>query len=315
MRLHTLFPRCLLTLVVISVMGSVAQCSSNAASEDRDASRLVKQGEKLNGEGKQAEAIVLYRRALQISPTLFDAHQDMGIALDLQGDYEQARLQFDKALVLATPDQQPQALRALAVSFAFEGKAKQSERYEQQVFDARAAKSDFSGAGEIANEMGRIALESGDLDDAFKWYQIGYEMALRKPSLEDNYRSLWDFRWAHAQARIAARRGQAEEAQKQVAAAKAALEKARNPEQEKFFPYLTGYVAFYLGDNQTAITELQKADQRDPFILALLGQAYEKSGDKTHGLDCYRKVMAANTHNPANAFARPLARKRLAGNS
>ena len=90
---------------------------------------------------------------------------------------------------------------------------------------------------------------------------------MRKTDMKEADKNLWAFRWAHAQARIAARRGQRDEAQKQVAAAKAALDKANNPDQAPFFPYLTGYVAFYGGDYKTAITELGKANQEDPFIL------------------------------------------------
>lgn len=305
-----------LRLLVACVMGLLLAGSlsalSSGASAENDPAKLVKEGEKLNSEGKQAEAIALYQQALQIKPDLFDAHLAMGIALDLQGKFDDARLELQKATVLATPDQQQQALRAMAVSYAFQQKAGEAEKYEKQVFDARAAHEDFSGAGEIADEMGRIALESGDLDNAYKWYQIGYKTALQKPSLDENYKNLWEFRWAHAQARIAARRGNADEAKKDVAAAKAALDRAKNPQQERFFPYLAGYVAFYLGDYKTAITDLQAADQRDPFILALLGEAYEKSGEKDQAMDCYRKVMTLNNHNPGNAFARPLARTKLA---
>jgi tetratricopeptide (TPR) repeat protein len=146
-----------------------------------------------------------------------------------------------------------------------------------------------------------------------RWYERGYETALRKSDLKDTEKSLWQFRWAHAQARIAARRGQKEEAQKQVAAAKAALDRANDPDQSIFYPYLVGYVAFYTGDYKTAIAELEKASQRDPFILSLLAQAHEKSGDQARALEYYRKVMASNGHGPSNAFARPLARKKLAG--
>jgi tetratricopeptide (TPR) repeat protein len=125
-------------------------------------------------------------------------------------------------------------------------------------------------------------------------------------------KNLWVFRWEHAQARIAARRGKVEEAQQHVAAAKVALDKTNNADQARFFPYLTGYVAFYTGDYKTAIADLQKADQRDPLILALLGESYEKSGDRSKAMDYYRKVLASNAHNPTNAFARPLANRKLA---
>ena len=96
-----------------------------------------------------------------------------------------------------------------------------------------------------------------------------------------------------------------DEAQKQVAAAKVALEKANNPDQAQFFPYLTGYVAFYGGDYKTAITELEKASQEDPFILVLLAQSYEKAGDAARAREYYGKVMANNGHGPTECFCAP----------
>jgi tetratricopeptide (TPR) repeat protein len=92
-----------------------------------------------------------------------------------------------------------------------------------------------------------------------------------------------------------------------------ALEKANNPDQARFFAYLTGYVAFYGGDYKTAITELEKASPDDPFNLILLAQSHEKAGDAARAKAYYIKVIANNAHNPPNAFARPLARKKLAG--
>jgi tetratricopeptide (TPR) repeat protein len=167
----------------------------------------------------------------------------------------------------------------MAFSDAFESNATEAEKYEKQVFDALMAKPDFEAAAGVANELARIMLESGDFDGATNWYKTGYDTAIRKADMKDTDKNLWVFRWAHAQARIAARRGQRDEAQKQVAAAKAALEKSKNPDQAQFFPYLTGYVAFYDGDYKTAITEFRKASPEDPFILMLLAQSYEKAGD------------------------------------
>jgi tetratricopeptide (TPR) repeat protein len=123
---------------------------------------------------------------------------------------------------------------------------------------------------------------------------------------------LWNFRWEHAQARIAARRGNIAAAQEHVAAAKAILDKGTNPDQAQFFPYLRGYVAFYGQDYKTALEELLKANQNDPFIQCLLGQTYEKLGEKDKAIESYRKASAAIAHNPPAAYAVPLAKKRLA---
>jgi tetratricopeptide (TPR) repeat protein len=274
---------------------------------------LVKQGQKLNGEGKQDEALALYRQALELLPKLYEAHLASGIALDLKSEYAEARFHFSQALDFAPSEARMQVLQATAISYAFEGKADEAARFEEQIFSVRSGNSDFVGAAGTANELGRIYLESGDLAHAAKWYKVGYDTALKNPDVTDADKSLWLFRWENAQARVAARSGQPEDAQKHVAAARAALDKANNPDQAPFFPYLTGYVAFYAGDYKSAIAELQKADQRDPMILALLGEAYEKAGDHKRALDYYQKVLTSNAHNPANAFARPLAKGKLAG--
>jgi tetratricopeptide (TPR) repeat protein len=299
-------------ILSVFFLAAIAWTQQQPSASGGSPADLVKQGEKLNEEGNQDEALALYSKALQQSPGLYEAHLDAGIALDLKGDYAPAREHFTKAVEIAAPDSKQQALRAMAMSYAFEGNAAEAAKLEQQVFDARVAKPDFTGAAGVANELARICLESGDLEHAYQWYKSGYDTALRQPGLSDPDKNLWLFRWEHAQARMAARRGKSDEAQQHVAAAKAALDKANNPEQARFYPYLTGYVAFYTRDYKTAIADLQKADQSDPLILALLGEAYEKSGDKAQAKEYYKKVLASNAHNPTNAFARPLAKKKLA---
>ena len=173
----------------------------------------------------------------------------------------------------------------------------------------------FEDAAGTANELARIYLESGDFDNAFQWYQTGHLTALLKPNLTPAEKDLWNFRWESALARIRVRQGRNEEAQKHLVAAKALVDKGTNPDQVRFYPYLAGYVALYSGDYKTAIAELQKADQRDPFVLCLLAQAYEKSGDQKQAMDYYRKVLTINQHSPTIAFARPLAEQKLAAKS
>jgi tetratricopeptide (TPR) repeat protein len=277
------------------------------------AADLVQQGQKLSREGKQDEALALYTKALDKSPALYDAHLEMGIALDLKGDYAAAHDHFARAVELAPTDSKTQALRSMAVSYAFDGNPYKAAEPEMTVFNTRLAKGDQVGAAETLNELARIYLESGDPDHAYKWYKMGYTTVGQKTDLSDADKNLWLFRWESAQARVAARRGNAEEARQHVAAAKTALDKANNPDQARFYPYLTGYVAFYTGDFKTAIADLQKADQHDPLNLALLGQAYEKSGDAAQAKAYYSKVLELNVHNPTNAFARPLAKKKLEG--
>jgi len=279
------------------------------AKPTNEAADVIKQGRELNSQGKQDEALALYAKALKLEPNSYDAHLATGIALDLSGKYDEARQHLAKAIELAPAESKIQALKSMEISYAFERKPQEAAKYEQEAFNLQTAAKKFVDAAGTANELARIYLESGDLNSATNWYRNGYSTASMAPEQKD----LWDFRWEHAQARIAARRGQKVEAQKHVAAAKAILDKGTNPNQAIFFPYLTGYVAFYSGDFKTAIADLQQADQKDPFILALIAQAYEKAGDKSQAMDYYRKVLTFNSHNPTNAFARPIAKKAVAG--
>lgn len=68
-------------------------------------------------------------------------------------------------------------------------------------------------------------------------------------------RALWDFRLEHALAR----------------------------QQERFYQYLPGFVAWFTNDTAAAVRELERAagirgNDRDPQIHSYLGLAYEKSG-------------------------------------
>ena len=297
----------ILLIFLISAEVLAAQAPSG-----QEQPEFVKQGQSLLRGGKLEEALALYRETLEATPNSQAANNGAGAVLDLMSKGTEARKYFAKAIEVAqTPQSKAAAQRAMAMSYAFEGDCKRTLEYERMVFDYYASVKDFFQQGETANEAARVCIESGDLDSAHKWYQLGHASGLREPEIKPDRRDLWEFRWEHAQARLAARRGNKAEAEKHVAAAKAALDRGRNPQQAQFFPYLVGYVAFYEGNYKAALEELQRANQNDPFIQCLMAQTYEKLGEKDKALEFYRKAAATTAHNPAGAYARPFAKKKL----
>jgi tetratricopeptide (TPR) repeat protein len=299
-------------LAVLIILPSPAPLRSQAPSQEQQP-EFIKQGQQLMREGKLQDALNLYLRTLQISPDSFSANVAAGNVQDLLGRGQDARPYFSKAIQLAdTPEHKVIAQRAMAMSYAFEGNCKQALKYEQMAFYVYVSAKDFFRQGEIADEAARVCLDTGDLDTAYQWYQTGHESGLKEPDIKPARVDLWNFRREHAQARIAARRGDPAEAQKHVAAAKSVLDKGTNPEQAPFFPYLVGYVAFYGGDYKTALEEFLKANQEDPFIQCMLGQSYEKLGDKDKAREYYLKAAAATSHNPAAAYAVPFSQQKLA---
>jgi len=226
-----------ITSALLVILGSLAPLFAQAPAQQQQP-EFVKQGQQLMREGKLQEALALYRQTLQTSPDSLAANVAAGSVLDLMGNGEEARKYFTKAIEVADTPEGKASARAMAMSYAFEGNCKKTVEYEQQVFDFYGSVKNFFQQGEIADEAARVCIDSGDLDAAYKWYQIGHDTGLKEPDIKPARQDLWNFRWEHAQARIAARRGDQAEAQKHVAAAKAILDKGTVPEQAPFFPYL-----------------------------------------------------------------------------
>jgi len=284
----------------------------------------MRQAQQLMREGKTDEALAAVRAQLKASPDSPQVASAAGNLLDLMGRGTEARQAFQKAIDLAgTPAAKANAERAMAMSYAFDSDCKNTAKYEQMVFDywVTQTSADPHNAwyqqGEMADEAARVCIDAGDLDTAYKYYKLGFDAGIREPDIPPARRALWDYRWEHAQARIAARRGNHAEAEKHVAAARAALERitaadaGQGNQQKQFFPYLTGYVAFYAGDYKTALADFQQASTNDPFIQCMIGQTYEKLGEKEKAMEAYRKAAATSAHNPPAAYARPYARKKL----
>jgi tetratricopeptide (TPR) repeat protein len=295
-----------LVLVVVLLTGE-------AAAQQPDPEELVKQGRGLFSRGKHDEAERLYRQAIALSPRSFEAARALGILLTLKGQYPEARTHLERAVKVApTPTVRHQAMATLALSYAFEGKLDAVAREYEALRRQQQGDSDPSGAAASARSLGRILLEAGDTSNGRKWYEVGYQEWKPQPSQPESERLLWELRWRHMQARVAAREGRIDEARRLLGEFETLMKKRGRPAEDNgIHRWVAGYVAFYAKDYDGALDHLTHGDLEDPFILDLIGKAYEAKGDQTNARQYYRRVMESNVYNLQSAIARPHARAKL----
>lgn len=246
--------------------------------------------------------------------------------LDRDGAFAEATPIFQSIIDAADePAELAAAQRRMAMHYGFMGDCANAVAYEEMVISYWVTQEDvepqnaFYQEGEMADEAARVCIDAGDLGTAERMYRRGYMLGLLEPEPRTHPKSLWDFRLAHALGRISARRGDADEAHRQVALARQALDS--DPEmarqQERFYPYLAGYVALYLGELDEAerlFTDLlaMGGNQRDPFMHCLVGMLYERQGREADAMEMYQKASdMVRAHNPPAAFAARFTRAKL----
>ena len=299
---------------VIFVALACGLCAQNKKG-GAPAPEFIREGQQLMRQGQREAALAVYERELAKSPDSIAALNASAVALEFLGRTKEARERFEKAAELApTPAAKNQQRRYVMMSYAFDGDCGGASKHVPPLIDYWTSVGDAYQQGEMANELARVCIDAGDLDVAEKWYRTGTKLGLTEKEISSDRRALWEFRLEHALARLAARRGKAQEAEPHIARAKAILE--ANPEmakqQQPFLPYLVGYVAYYRGDYRGAIEALQQANQNDAFIQTFLGEAYEKAGDREKAMELYRKASLTATPNPPGAYASRVTRAKLA---
>ena len=300
------------TAMLLAISTGLLHAQSPQTTGAGDVPELLKRARELQSKGTLEDAAAAFKAVISKDPKAYEGHLGLGIVLDLQARYGEARKHFEHAIELAKPDQVFGARANMATSFAFEGKVADAAKYYQQNFDEQVAAARLDNAGTTANALGRVYLETGDVTNAERWYRTGWETAKKLEKSTEDAIDLRDMRWHHAQGRIAARRGRIAEAKQHAQHVKEIFDRGRlDKGQVSNYPYLLGYIAFYEKDYDTAIAELLKASQDDAFVLGLIAQAYEKKQDPAKAREFYAKVLEVRTHILQTAFMRPLALKRM----
>src|SRR5205807_353140 len=86
--------------IAVVVLAAVPTIAQSPPAQD-PAAEWLRQGQQKLRDGQADEAVSIYRQALQASPRSFPVNNQLGVALDLTGQYAEARTYFTKALDVA----------------------------------------------------------------------------------------------------------------------------------------------------------------------------------------------------------------------
>lgn len=260
--------------------------------------------------GRFDDSITQYNKALAIDANFINSHQGIAAALLYQGKPDQAAAELQKITDKARSDAERRtALFALTVVDVDSGKMDQALAEVDKQYALGEKTSDVAGMTGDLQLRGNILLEMGKPDEA----QAAFDRLLKmtegsslSQEIKDNAVLFQHFNLA----RVALAKKDVGVAKSEAEAFRKGTESQKNPFQTKLVHQLLGSIALEAKDFDTAITELQQANQQNPQDLYRLCQAYQGKGDLGKAKEFCSKAAAFNSLPQMNyAFVRTKAAK------
>jgi tetratricopeptide (TPR) repeat protein len=159
---------------------------------------------------------------------------------------------------------------------------------------------------------GNILLEMGKLDDARKAYEQALKTTTDSNLSQKNKDNAALFHHYNL-ARVAIAKKDLATAKTETETFRKGAEAAKNANQLKPAHELAGRIALEEKNYEPAIAELAQANQQNPDVLYLLGDAYKGKGDAANAKSSFTKAAKFNSLPQLNyAFVRTKAEKALA---
>jgi len=264
--------------------------------------------------GKFPESIEQYRKALTIDPHFVPSHFGISADLTYMGKPDEANAELQKMTEQARNDGELRtAFFGMAVVASDGGKWDKAVQAMDKEFavaekknDVAAMAADLQAKGNIIAEMARYDLAAQQFDRSFEMVQ-GSSLS---QEIKDNSKLLHHFNLAA----LAIGKKDYSAAKSHADEYRQGAEASKNPAQVKLAHELAGRIALAQKNYDTAIAELEQANQQDPRNLYRLGQAYQAKGDRDKAQKFYAEAAGFNSLPALNyAFIRVKAQKMVSG--
>jgi tetratricopeptide (TPR) repeat protein len=263
--------------------------------------------------GRFDEAITQYNKALSIDSNFLNSHFGIAAALAYQGKASEAQAELQKMTQKARTDgERRTALFGQMIVALDSGKYDQALAEVDKQYAVGEKNNDVGAMAGDLQLKGNILLETGKVDDARKAYEQALKMTADSSlsqAIKDNAALFNHYNLA----RVAVAKKDLATAKTETETFRKGAEAAKNSNQLKLAHELAGRIAFEEKNYDVAISELAQANQQNPDVLYLLGQAYQGKGDAAKAKDNFTKAAKFNSLPNLNyALVRTKAEKDLA---
>lgn len=263
--------------------------------------------------GRFDEAITQYNKALSVNSNFVNSHFGIAAALTYEGKPTEAQAELQKMTDKARTDgERRTALFGQTVVAVDNGKFDQALAEVAKQYAIAEKNNDSAAMTGDLQLKGNILLEMGKADDAKKAYEQALkttaDSSLSQP-VKDNTALFHHYNLA----RVAIAKKDLATAKTETETFRKGTEAAKNANQLKQAHELAGRIALEEKNYDNAIAELGQANQQNPQVLYLLGQAYQGKGDAAKAKASFTKAAKFNSLPAVNyAFVRTRAEKALA---
>ncbi|UCE05154.1 MAG: hypothetical protein JSW07_16255, partial [bacterium] len=159
--------------------------------------------------------------------------------------------------------------------------------------------------------MGNVLLEAGKPDKAMAMFEKSVKL-IQASDLSQEIKDNFKRGFLNNSARVAIRQKDLETAKAKSEKFHQAVKAVNNPLQMKLYHELQGMIALAEDDYDKAVTELNQANQQNPYNLFRLAIAYKDNGDEANFKTYCKKAAKFNALNNLNqSFIRSKAEKVL----
>jgi tetratricopeptide (TPR) repeat protein len=245
--------------------------------------------------GRFDDSITQYRKALSIDQNFINAHQGIGMALLYKGNADEAASEIQKINDVARSDAERRtALFALTVVDVDSGKWDAALADVDKQYALGEKTGDVPGMTGDLQLKGNVLLEMGKYDDARAQYEKGLKMT-EDSSLSQQIKDNATVFHHYNLARVALGKKDLATAKTEASTYQQGVEAAKRPLQIKQAHQLLGMIALEEKDYGKAASELQQANQQNPYDLYRLCQAYQGQGDGSRAKEACGKAANFNS--------------------